>query len=374
MSTGFSAAAETRTSPRPCRRVDLVDPRRLRRSRAGVHARIDRSVARAPVRFQGASPGGLPPIPLCRVRWLIRIAVGLLAVVTGLVVLLLASSYLFNLATDGEGKPVTELWHGRFVTADGVLTAYREWGSRGTPIVLVGGFMEPSFVWQDVGPLLAKAGHRVYALDLDGFGYTQRRGPWTLKEWADQTEDFMRTLGIRKPVVVGHSLGAAVAIELVRRGLASRTVLVDGDALTSGGPPGFVSDLLSHSPLVTSALRLSVDWDWPPSLVIANAYGPHHPPIDHAIVEQWTDQLRADGADHAINRIIGHGVQGFSRSQLQAVRTNATVVWGSKDAVDSVGEGRQTATDLHARFILIPGAGHLALLTNPAAVARAIAG
>ena len=306
-------------------------------------------------------------------RWLIRIAVGLLTVAAGLLVLLLASSYLFNLATDGQSKPVSELWHGRFVTADGVLTAYREWGTHGTPIVLIGGFLEPSFVWKGVGPLLARDGHRVYALDLDGFGYTQRRGPWTLQEWADQTEAFMRTLGIRRPVVVGHSLGAAVAIELVRRGLASRTVLVDGDALTSGGPPRFVSDLLARSPLVTSALRLSMDWDWPPSLVLANAYGPNHPPIDHAMITEWTDQFRADGADHAIDRIVAHGVQGFSRTQLQAVRTIATVVWGSKDSVDSVSAGRQTAADLHARFVLIPGAGHLALLTDPAAVARAIA-
>ena len=118
-----------------------------------------------------------------------------------------------------------------------MLTAYRSWGRRGSPIVLVGGFLEPSFVWEDVGPLLARAGHRVYALDLDGFGYSERRGPWTLGEWADQVQGFMRALGISRPVVVGHSLGAAVAVEVARRGVASRAVLVDGDALDSGGPP-----------------------------------------------------------------------------------------------------------------------------------------
>jgi pimeloyl-ACP methyl ester carboxylesterase len=48
------------------------------------------------------------------------------------------------------------------------------------------------------------------------------------------------------------------------------------------------------------------------------------------------------------------------------------VVWGSKDGVDPLGAGRQTARDLRARFILIPGVGHLALLTDPSAVARSI--
>jgi pimeloyl-ACP methyl ester carboxylesterase len=302
----------------------------------------------------------------------VRIVLGLLALAAGLLVVLLAAAYLFDFATDGETKPVTALWHGRFVEADGVLTAYREWGTHGSPILLIGGFLEPSFIWDEVGPRLAHAGHRVYALDLDGFGYTERRGPWTLAEWSDQAAGFMHALGIEQPVVVGHSLGAAVAVELVRRRLASRTVLVDGDALDSGGPPGFVRDLVAASPFVTSALRLSRDWDWPVTLILANAYGSTHPKLDHTQVARWTGQFRADGADHAIAEIIRHGIQGFTRPELQAVRAAVTVVWGSKDAVDPVSAGRQTAADLHARFVLIPGAGHLTPLTNSAAVARAI--
>ena len=305
-------------------------------------------------------------------RWILRIAIGLSVLAVSLFALLLAGSYLFNLATNGESKPVQELWHGSFIQADGRLIAYREWGSHGTPIVLIGGFVEPSFVWDDVGPLLARSGHRVYALDLDGFGYTERRGPWTLAGWSNQVEGFMRVLGIERPVVVGHSLGAAVAVELARRGIANRIVLVDGDARNSGGAPRLVREALSYTPFVTTALRLSRRWDWPVRKVLANAYEPHHPIIDHAIVKQWTDQFRADGSEHAIEQIVRHGIPGFSRAQLRNVRAEATVVWGDEDKVDSVSPGRETAADLHARLVLIKGAGHLLILTDPAAVARAI--
>jgi pimeloyl-ACP methyl ester carboxylesterase len=292
--------------------------------------------------------------------------------VVTLVAVLLAGSYIFNLATSAESKPVQQLWHGRFVEAHGGLIAYREWGSSGTPIVLIGGFAEPSFVWQEVGPLLAQSGHRVYALDLDGFGYTERHGPWTLPGWSDQVESFMRALEIKDAVVVGHSLGAAVAVELVRRGHASRIVLVDGDARDSGGVPGLVRETLAYTPFVTTALRLSRRWDWPVRRILADAYGPHHPILSHGMVKLWTDQFRAVGSEHAIEQVVKHGIPGFTRAQLRNVRVHATVVWGDEDTVDPVSPGRETAADLHARLVLIKDSGHLSILTNPAAVARAI--
>jgi pimeloyl-ACP methyl ester carboxylesterase len=304
-------------------------------------------------------------------RLVLKLVAALVALVVWLVVLVTIGSFVFNIATAGEGKPVTELWHGRFVKADGVLTAYREWGSHGSPIVLIGGFVEPSFVWNDVAPILAR-NHRVYALDLDGFGYSARRGPWTLKEWGDQVQDFMRVLHIAKPIVVGHSLGAAVAVTVAQRGLASRIVLLDGDALSTGGAPSLVRDVFAHTPYVTSGLRLATRWNWPAKKLLLRAYGPDHPPVTDAIIDRWTRPFDAKGADHAIATMAKRPLAGVPRSALQALRVKATVVWGTHDEVDPRSAGEQTARDLRAPFVTIPGAGHLTLLSNPAAVASAI--
>jgi pimeloyl-ACP methyl ester carboxylesterase len=306
-----------------------------------------------------------------RMRLLLKLVGALAALVVWLAVLLTVASFVFNLATGGEGKPVRELWHGRFVEADGVLTAYREWGAHGSPIVLIGGFVEPSFVWNKVGPLLARD-HRVYALDLDGFGYSARRGPWTLKEWGDQVQDFMRVLHIAKPVVVGHSLGAAVAVTVAQRGLASRIVLLDGDALGTGGAPSLVRDVFKHTPIVTSALRLATRWNWPAKKLLLRAYGPNHPPVTNAVIDRWTRPFDAKGADHAIATMVERPLAGLPRSALQALHVKATVVWGTHDEVDPISAGEQTAGDLHARFLTIPGGGHLTMLYDPDAVAHAI--
>jgi len=73
-------------------------------------------------------------------RWLRRVAVALGA----LVVLLTFASLAYNAVTSGREVPATKLYAGPFVRIDGTTLSYRRWGDRGTPIVLLGRFIEPA--------------------------------------------------------------------------------------------------------------------------------------------------------------------------------------------------------------------------------------
>jgi pimeloyl-ACP methyl ester carboxylesterase len=267
---------------------------------------------------------------------------------------------------------VQKLWHGKFVPTDGYLTAYREWGTRGTPAVLIGGFLEPTFVWARVAPLLARGFH-VYALDLDGYGYTERHGPWTLAHWGDQVQAFMQARGIKQPVVIGHSLGAAVAVETARRHLASGVVLVDGDALRSGGPPRLVRTVLARSPYFTTVYRFLLRSPWAIRRLLHRAYGTYHPALDASEVERWTKPYRATGARRALQGIARNGIPGFSPAQLRTVKTPSLVLWGAGDTIDSSSEGRRSARDLHAPYVELPRAGHISMFAAPRRIANAIA-
>src|SRR5947207_3648173 len=141
-------------------------------------------------------------------RWAKRLGLLLL----GLFAVLTAASVVYNFATRDRVKPATALYAGPFVHVDGKEVAYRRWGSRGTPIILLGGFIVPSSVWEGVGRRLGHD-HRVFALDLPPFGYTERKGPYTLRGWVDLVHTFEKQIGLHRPVLVGHSLGAAVAVE-----------------------------------------------------------------------------------------------------------------------------------------------------------------
>jgi pimeloyl-ACP methyl ester carboxylesterase len=295
----------------------------------------------------------------------------------GLVALALAvtaCSAVYNTITSPGTRPARELApSGRFIDAGGVLTHYERFGTRGSAIVLVGGFLEPSEVWDDVARSLARH-HRVVAMDLAGFGYSQRTGHYLLADWQRQLDAFVRALGFRHALLVGHSLGAGVvaAQAIAHPGRTSGIVLVDGDALATGGGPEILRKLIVD-PYRTSVFRIIRGWDWAMRTIIRQAYSPDRVHIDAQELQRWRRPLLVDGTEAALASMAGHGLQGVELSDLARVHVPATVVFGGRDSAVPVAGGRRVARALHARMTIIPGAGHLALITHPAAVAAVIA-
>ena len=303
-------------------------------------------------------------------RWLRRLAIALLA----LVVALTLASLAYNAVSGSGDRPAQSLYPGPYVRVDGRLIAYRSWGTHGTPIVLLGGFVEPAWVWHEVGPLLGR-GHRVVALDLPPFGYSERRGPYTLASWVALVHDAARQLRLARPLVVGHSLGAAVAVgdALAHPKALSGIVLLDGDAIAAGGGARWLARLLVP-PYFTSIWRIATGSDWIFRRALRNAWGPSPPHFDAAALAEWKRPLRVDGTAQAFRSMARYGIQGFRLADLRGVRVPRTVVWGADDTVDGIGAGRRSAAALRARFIVIPRAGHLSMLANAAGVAAAVEG
>lgn len=105
---------------------------------------------------------------------------------------------------------------GRFVEVDGVRLHYVERGT-GTPVVLLhgNGSMTQDFEISQVIDFAA-ARYRVIAFDRPGYGFSERpRGrAWTPSAQARLLAKAFRVLGIERPVAVGHSWGALVAMAL----------------------------------------------------------------------------------------------------------------------------------------------------------------
>ncbi len=105
----------------------------------------------------------------------------------------------------------------RYITLpNGVRACYTCAGNSGTPVVLVHGAASTRLDWSATLPALAE-NHRVYALDLAGYGESTRDSiPYTLPYYAEYLRAFLDKMGLKRAHLVGHSLGARVCLEFAR--------------------------------------------------------------------------------------------------------------------------------------------------------------
>jgi len=95
---------------------------------------------------------------------------------------------------------------------------YLSWGTGRTElpsVLLLHGITSSAQSWVRVGPGLAGR-YRVYALDMRGHGDSIKppQGVYSLRHTADDAVAFIETLGLERPVLIGHSWGGATAIVL----------------------------------------------------------------------------------------------------------------------------------------------------------------
>lgn len=107
--------------------------------------------------------------------------------------------------------------------------------------------MIQDFTISGLADLLARS-NRVVCFDRPGFGYSQRPRLriWTAAAQAALLVNALNQLGIRDPVVLGHSWGALVAIALgVRKDYPIRGLVLASWVLLPDRPIGRVADVSS---------------------------------------------------------------------------------------------------------------------------------
>jgi pimeloyl-ACP methyl ester carboxylesterase len=135
---------------------------------------------------------------------------------------------------------------GRLIDINGYRVHVLDEGS-GPSIVLIHGFGGHTYSFRYLIPRLARD-HRVVAVDLKGYGYSERDAGAGLSR-TDQVimlRDLFKHLEITRAVVVGHSMGGMIAQRFAAEfpGLVQALVLVaTARGNGRGGPPAFVVQL-----------------------------------------------------------------------------------------------------------------------------------
>jgi len=128
---------------------------------------------------------------------------------------------------------------------DGVRLAHFDAGSeapKGAPLVLINGWTGDHGIFTNQIAHFAQS-RRVVAVNLRGHGASDApEQDYTIAGFADDIAWQCRQLGLQKPVVIGHSLGGAIALELCGRypELASGLVMIDSIIM----PPSILRESL----------------------------------------------------------------------------------------------------------------------------------
>lgn len=93
----------------------------------------------------------------------------------------------------------------------GIEVFYKDIG-KGPALVLLHGFLESSTMWRAISPALALR-NRVICIDLLGHGQTECLGyVHSMEEQAQMVKAILKHLGLRKYILIGHSMGGYVSL------------------------------------------------------------------------------------------------------------------------------------------------------------------
>jgi pimeloyl-ACP methyl ester carboxylesterase len=232
------------------------------------------------------------------------------------------------------------------VLVDGRVIHYESIG-RGRPIVFLHGWLGSWRYWVPVMEDLA-GGYRSYALDLWGFGDSDRAAErYDVQTYLAMLISFLDQLGIGCAPLVGHTLGAAIAVELAAR------------------QPDRVSKVMAVGlPLSADAINRKL-LSAASNDTLARLFWHRQRP--YAEVEMALPKIAANAIALTIQSVVRLDL----RQTLEQIEVPLLTVYGERDAVVGA-EQADELDDNHfgARSIILPEAYHFPMLDQRAKFTR----
>jgi len=295
----------------------------------------------------------------------------LCAVAAGLVALLLVGACL-SWAPDRTVESLTARWGSppsRFVELEGMRVHLRDEGPANDlePIVLLHGTSASLHTWD--GWVAALRSHRrVIRLDLPGFGLT---GPapdhdYSLTRYVRFIAEFLDAMGVRRCVLVGNSLGGAVAWEtaVALPDRVTRLVLVDAAGYpmqANSVPIGFT---LARIPLLAPLLRNVL----PRAIVEASVRNVYSDPdkVTPELVDRYYELALRAGNRQALVERFSQAPGGEDAALIPQVRQPTLILWGRDDRLIPVAFGRRFASEIvGSKLVVLDGLGHVPQEEDP---------
>ena len=251
----------------------------------------------------------------------------------------------------------------------GAKVHYIDEGS-GPAVILIHGFAGSTFSWRFVIPDLAKA-HRVIAVDLPGFGFSDRglEVDYSHTGQAERIVALMDLLGIQGATLIGHSMGGAIAqrVAASHPERVERLVLVA--AVSAAQPPDVARRGRAAGPMFT---LVGVAQRSPRAMYAVGRRALRRMVHDaeyatEEVMRGYIDPLLIPGTVAAVRKMTAATGE-EAPADLSGISVPTLVLSGASDRLIPPEKELELAQAISgARYLVIPEAGHLLAEERPEA-------
>lgn len=250
----------------------------------------------------------------------------------------------------------------------------------GPPVLLLHGLGESIFTWHEILPALA-ARHRVIALDLKGFGRSDKPddGAYSADDQAALVARFIVERDLRDLTVIGHSFGGTVALRTaLAEGIAGtdriRRIAVIGAPALPGSTPRYFDAV--RAPAVPDLALAAMSPELVARLLLREAMGGKVTPSDKDIegyAAPYRDPAAAQAFLTTARLIVGERDEKSMAARYRRIEKPVLLVWCRDDEIVPLRAGRRLAKVLpRARLAILERCHHLPQHEQPRALLKAL--
>lgn len=246
---------------------------------------------------------------------------------------------------------------------------YYEYSGKGNPLVLISGYACDHTFWEAMHSELTQH-FQVLTFDNRGIGQTiDLTSPLTLELMAEDTIQLIRTLGLNKPIVLGQSMGGAIA-QIVAKKYSdeiSKLIILNSASKINQRTVMTLESLLNifkENVTFDTLIEASMPWFY------SAQYLSH--PKNIALYKEICKNDPYPPTVEILMRQLSALKQFNSQPWVNTLNLPTLVIASEDDIICLPSESAKLAKSLaHAEFKLIQG-GHASPIENPTGVTQAI--
>lgn len=257
---------------------------------------------------------------------------------------------------EAQRFPAGTPFRAQYRTVDGTRLRLIDSG-RGTPVVLIHGIGASIYAWRHQLAPLMTAGYRVVAFDNRGFGFSEKPAHgYHNADYAHLVVSLLDSLGIASAVLVGHSMGGAIAAEVALSHPDRVRGLVLIDAAGYGiSFPGVLK--LARWPFAGSIVT-TFRGRWATGRILRSSFADPSK-VTEADVDQYYAPVPQADFGRALRGVLREFRFDSLGGRLAGVQSPTLILWGDADRFISIRDGTRFGRELpRSEFVTLQGAGH----------------